>query len=177
MELNFFAQNKINKIEHHIMEFWVESRIFELYGLWQKVIISNDVVLQFLWLKVSSFFFFTCHNQRWSRRHKARGQGHKKILRPRTQAQIFFRRSQKKKVFKKIFQAKKVFKNFFSGDPQLRKTRKGLSKVSATFLVFSNKISMVQKIVLSLSPKTGQYSRTRGFEAKDIKMCPRGLHL
>ena len=30
-----------------------------------------------------------------------------------------------------------------------------------------------------LEPRTGQFSRTLGFEAKakDLKMCPRGLHL
>ena len=126
--------------------------------------------------------------QRWSRGHKARGQsqgqGHKKNFEakakdrpsrgqgqgPRTQAQVFSKKKvfkkifqqTKKKVFKKIFQAKKVFKNFFSGDFHLRKTKKGLRKFTARFLALSNKISTVQKIVLSLSRGQGNF---RGLEA------------
>ena len=147
--------------------------------------------------------------QRWSRGHKARGQGqgHKKNPRPRprtafprtdtleakdrnargqgqgprTQAQVlskkkkkktssqkFFRRSpKKKKVFTKIFQAistkKRFLKNFSSAPQNLNN-----SKDSAV-----------------LEPRTGQFSRTWGLEAKakdltfeakakDFKMCPRG---
>ena len=101
-------------------------------------------------------------NQRWSRGHKARGQGkgHKKIRGqgqgPRTQAQVF---PPKKKVFKIFFQAispppkkkgsskrffrrssiKNVFQNFFSGDLQN----------------FNN----LKKIAV-LEPRTGQFSRT-----------------
>ena len=91
---------------------------------------------------------------------------------PRAHAQVF---SQKKglqnffsgdlkneKVFKKVFQAKKVFKFFFSGDLHLRKTRKDFRKFSARFLAFSNKISTVQKIVLSSSRGQGNF---RGLEA------------
>ena len=91
----------------------------------------------------------------------SRGQG------PRTQAQVFsktkedfqknFSSNLKKKVFKKFFQAKKVFKNFFSGDFHMRKTKKGLCKFSARFLALSNKISVVQKIVLSSSPGQGNF--------------------
>ena len=83
-----------------------------------------------------------CANQRWSRGHKAQGQGHKKNSRPRTDPleakdqqhrrkrsqkkgfQKFFQAISKKKVFKNFFQAKKVFKNFFSGNLYLRKPKK-----------------------------------------------------
>ena len=129
------------------------------------------------------------NSQRWSRGHKARGQGHKKNPRPRprtafprtdtleakdknargqgqgpkTQAQVlskkkrssqkFFWRSPPKNVFQTIFQA-------------------------------LHKILTIQKNSAVLEPRTGQFSRTWGletkdltFEAKDFKMCPRGLHL
>ena len=90
---------------------------------------------------------------------------------PRTQTQVFskkkrrfskffFKQSQKK-VFKQFFQAKKAFNNFFSGEFYLRKTKKGLRKFSARFLALSNKISTVQKIVLSSSRGQGNF---RGLE-------------
>ena len=79
----------------------------------------------------------------------ARGQGHKRKC------------STKKKVFTKIFQAistKKRFPKKFSSAPQN----------------FNN-----SKNTAVLDPRTGQFSRTWGleakdltFEAKDIKMCP-----
>ena len=125
-------------------------------------------------------------NQRWSQGLKAlgqgKGQGHKKISRPRPRtdpleakdqghrrkcshkkrfSKKFLEQSQKK-VFKIFFQAKKVFKNFFSGDFRLRKTKKGLRKFSARFLALFNKISTVQKIVLSSSRGQGNF---RGLEA------------
>ena len=90
---------------------------------------------------------------------------------PRTQAQVFskkkdfqknFSSNLKNQVFKIFFQAKKVFKNFFSRDFYLRKTKKGLRKFSARFLALSNKISTVQKIVLSSSRGQGNF---RGLEA------------
>ena len=65
--------------------------------------------------------------------------------------------------------------------------KKGVRKFSARFLAFSNEISTVQKDSAVLEPRTGQFSRTWGFEAKakakdltfeakakDFKMCPRG---
>ena len=117
-------------------------------------------------------FLNVANYQKWGIGHKARGQGqgHKKISRPsqgpRTQAQVC---SKKKKVFKEIFQAiskkglqkffqaKKVFKKFFSVDFHLRKTKKGLREFSARFLALSNKISTVQKIVLSSSRGQGNF--------------------
>ena len=81
-----------------------------------------------------------------------------------------FLSSLKKKVFKNFFQAKKVFKNFFSGDFHLRKTKKGLRKFSARFLALSNKLSTVQKIVLSSSRGQGNF---RGLEASRPMLRPR----
>ena len=95
-----------------------------------------------------------------TRMFEAEGQG------PRTQAQVL----SKKKVFTKIFQAistKKGFPKNFSNAPQNFNN----SKNSAV-----------------LEPRTSQFSRTWGLEAKDLtfkakdfKMCPwgrpRGLHL
>ena len=106
----------------------------------------------------------------YAKKFRGQGQG-QTLLRPRTQAQVF---SKKKKVFKKFFQAiskkglqknfqaKKVFKKFFSDDFDLRKTKKDLRKFSAWFLALSNKISTVQKIVLSSSRGQGIF---RGLEA------------
>ena len=83
----------------------------------------------------------------------APGQGQ----RPRTQAQElseknvfknFFWAISKKKVFKNFFRRKRP-KNFFSSDLRLTKTKKGLCKISARFLAFSNKILTAQKTVLS----------------------------
>ena len=84
-------------------------------------------------------------------------------------SQKFIRRSQKKKkVFTKIFQAISTKKRF----------PKNFSSASQNFS--NSKNSAV------LEPRTGQFSRTWGLEAKDLtfeamakdfKMCPRGLHL
>ena len=105
---------------------------------------------------------------------KAKDQGHKaqvlsKKKKKKRSSQKFFRRSpKKKKVFTKIFQAistKKRFPKNFSTAPQ-------------NFNIPKN--------TAVLEPRTGQFSRTWGLEAKDLtfeakakdfKMCPRGLHL
>ena len=101
---------------------------------------------------------------------KAKDQGHKRKCSPKKKrsSQKFFRRSpKKKKVFTKIFQAistKKRFLKNFSSAPQNFNN----SKNSAV-----------------LEPRTGQFSRTWGLEAKakdltfeakakDFKMCPLG---
>ena len=70
----------------------------------------------------------------------------------------------KKKVFKKFFKQsqKKGLQKFCSSDFHLKITKKGLRKFSARFLAFSNKISTVQKIVLSSSRGQGNF---RGLEA------------
>ena len=128
------------------------------------------------------------HYQRWSRGHKARGQGHKKNPRPRTafprtdtleakdrnargqgqghkrkcspKSQKFFRRSQKKK--------KKVFTKIFLAVYTKKRFPKNFSSASQNF---SN-----SKNTAVLEPRAGQFSRTWGLEAKakDFKICPRG---
>ena len=125
--------------------------------------------------------------QRWSRGHKARGQGHKKIWgqgqgqpfrgqtlsRPRTgmleaKDQGHKRKcspKKKKKVFTKIFQAISTKKRF----------PKNFSSASQNFNSTKN--------TAVLEPRTGQFLRICGLEAKDLtfeakakdfKMCPRG---
>ena len=76
---------------------------------------------------------------------------------------------------RKCFPKKMVLKKFFRRSPK-EQNKKGLCKFSARFLAFSNKILTVQKNSAVLGPRTGQFSRTWGFEAKakDFKMCPRG---
>ena len=97
---------------------------------------------------------------------------------------------QKKKVFTKIFQAiskkkkKRSSQKFFKRSPQKKRFPKNFSSAPQNFN--NSKNSAV------LEPRTDQFSRTRGLEAKDLtfeakakdfKMCPqgqgrpRGLHL
>ena len=115
-------------------------------------------------------------NQRWSRGHKARGQGHKKISRPRTQTQvfsikkllkIFFRRSQKKRS-SKIFFRRKKFKKIFFRRSLLEETKKRslkiFHKVSGVFQQNFNR----SKIVLSSSRGQGNF---RGLEASRTSKC------
>ena len=130
-------------------------------------------------------YFHISRYQRWSRGHKARGQGHKKNSRPRpifprtdtleakdknarrqgqgprTQAQVL---SKKKKSSRKHFRRspqKDIFQNIFQA---------------------RHRILTIQKIVLSSSRGQANF---RGLEAKakdltfeaktkDFKMCPRG---
>ena len=120
-------------------------------------------------------------HQRWSRGHKAQGQGHKKSEAkakdrnargqgPRTQAQVF----SKKKAFKKIIHAisKKTPSKFFFRRSSKEEYKKGLRKLSLRFLAFSKQISRVQKIVLSSSRGQGNF---RGLEA--LRPRPRTIDL
>ena len=138
---------------------------------------------------------FDDNNQRWSRGHKARGQGqgqrHKKIsrLRPRTDPleakdqahrrkcspkkkvfKNFFQAISKKKVFKNFFQEKKVFKIFFQAISILEETKKRslqiFRKVSGVFQRNFNGL----KIVLSSSREQGNF---RGLEASRPRPRPR----
>ena len=90
------------------------------YYLWRSIVIRGEVEDTRLEAKAKDT-------------KKFRGQGHKKISRPRTRTQA------------QVFSIKKVFKIFFSGDLHLRKAKKDLRKVSGKFLAFFNKISTVQK--------------------------------
>ena len=101
----------------------------------------------------------------------ARGQGQG----PRTHAgvsvlkkkglQNFFQAiSKKEKVFKFFFfHAKKVFKNFFLAIYNWGKQKKVFANFPRDLMAFSNKISTVQKIVLSSSRGQGNF---RGFVAR-----------
>ena len=115
---------------------------------------------------------------------KAKDQGHKaQVL---SKKKKFFRRSpkkkKKKKVFTKIFQAiskkkkkKKVFTKIFQAISTKKRFPKNFSTAPQNFNFPKN--SAV------LEPRTGQFSRTWGLEAKDLtfeakakdfKICPRG---
>ena len=128
----------------------------------------------------SNYYTAKTRDQRWSRGHKARGQGHKKNPRPRprtafprtdtleakdrnargqgqgprTQAQVL----SKKKVFSKIFQAiskkkkKKVFTKIFQAISTKKRFPKYFSSAPRNFN--NSKNSVV------LEPRTGQFSRT-----------------
>ena len=138
----------------------------------------------------------TLYDQRWSRGHKARGQGqeHKKNPRtrprtafprtdtleakdrnargqgqgPRTQVQVL---SKKKRSSQKFFRRSQKKKNFFF---QAISTKNRFPKnFSSAPQNFNN-----SKNSAALEPRTGQFSRTWGLEvkakAKDFKICPRG---
>ena len=89
--------------------------------------------------------------------------------------------SPKKKVFTKIFQAisqkkKKVFTKIFQAISTKKRFLKNSSSAPQNF--------NYSKSTAVLKPRTGQFSRTSGLEAKDLtfkakdfKMCTRGLHL
>ena len=118
---------------------------------------------------------------------EAKGQGHRSKCSKKKGTQKIFsgdlkkKKKAKEKVFKTIFQAiSKWKKNVFPNFPQ------NVWRFPTKFLWFKN--SAV------LKPRTGQFSRTWGFEAevkpndltfkaeaKDFKMCPRerpqGVHL
>ena len=81
---------------------------------------------------------------------KAKDQGHKRKCSPK-------KKRSSQKFFKRSPQKKRFSKNFSSAPQNFNN-----SKNSAV-----------------LEPRTGQYSRTWGLEAKakDFKICPRGLHL
>ena len=135
----------------------------------------------------SSMKLINCSIQRWSRGHKARGQGHKKKNpRPRTafprtdtlEAKNRNARGQghkrkcspkkKKRSPQKFFrrsQKKSLHKNF-SSDLHKKTFPKNFSTAPQNF--------NIQKIVLSSSRGQANF---RGLEAKDFKICPRGFHL
>ena len=87
----------------------------------------------------------------------SRGQGHKRKCSPkkRKSSKIFFKRSQEKGL-QKIFSSEKGLQNFFRRFP-LEENKKRSRKFSARFLALSNKVSTVQKIVLSSSRGQGNF--------------------
>ena len=123
-----------------------------------------------------------CKDQRWSRGHKARGQGqgHKKIPRPRSKdtnasvlqkkgLQKFFSSDLKKRSSKNLFRRKrssKIFlggkglQKFFSGDFHLRKTKKRSSQIFCEVSgAFQQNINGSKNSDV-LEARTGQFSRT-----------------
>ena len=95
----------------------------------------------------------------------ARGQG------PRTQCRGSCSPKKKRslKSFSGDLKKRKGLQKFFSGDLQLRKTNKGRRKFSARFMAFSNKISTVQKIVLSSSRGQGNFEDLRPGQGLDLR--------
>ena len=96
--------------------------------------------------------------QRWSRGHKARGQGHKKISRPRTDPLKAKTKDQGhiRKCSPKKKKKEKGLQKCFSGDLYLRKPKKGLCRFSSRLLAFFNKNLTVQNSAV-LEPRTGQF--------------------
>ena len=113
----------------------------------------------------------------------SRGQGQEcSRPRPRTKDTSASALQNKKKVFTKVFQTisrkKKGLHKHFSSDLHKKSFSKKFLSAPQNF----NK----SKNTAVLEPRTGQFSRTWGLEAKDLtfeakakdfKMCPRGLHL
>ena len=110
---------------------------------------------------------------------KAKDQGHKRECSPKKKkkkrsSQKFFRRSPKKK------KKKKGLHKYFQAISAKIRFPKNFSSASQNFNNSKN--------TAVLEPRTGQFSRTWGLEAKandltfeakakDFKICPRGLHL
>ena len=107
---------------------------------------------------------------------KFRGQGQGQTLsRPKPKdagASVLKKRFSisKKRSSKIFFRRKRSSKNFFQAISTWGKTKKGLRKFSARFLSLSNKLSTVQKIVLSSSRGQGNF---RGLEASRPMPRPR----
>ena len=81
-----------------------------------------------------------------------------RVLKKKRFSKHFFKQSQKKGL-QKFFSCEKGFQK---GNFSLEENKKGLRNFSAWFLALSNKISTVQKIVLSSSRGQGNF---RGLEA------------
>ena len=132
-------------------------------------------------------------SQRWSRGHKARGQGHKKIsrprtdqgfgqtlLRPRAQTQVFSKKKRSSKFFFQEISKRKGLQNFFSGEKDLQKffcRRSLLEETKKRSLQIFRKVSSVflrnfsgSKIVLSSSRGQGKFL---GLEALRPRPRPR----
>ena len=162
---------------------------------WKYILEAKDVLED----SISDYYY-----QRWSRGHKARGQGqgHKKNPRPRprtafprtdtleakdrnargqgqgprTQSASALQKKKKKGLHKnfsgdlqkKKKKKKKVFTKIFQAISTKKRFPKNFSTAPQNFNFPKN--SAV------LEPRTGQFSRTWGLEAKakDFKICPRG---
>ena len=114
-------------------------------------------------------------------RHNVRGQGQgPKNFRDQGQGQIFSRpkpnrhKCSSKKGLQKFFQAKKDLQKFFFTRPPLTGNKKRCSQIFREVSgVFQQNFNSSKNSAV-LEPRTGQFLRTCGFEAKDFKMCHRG---
>ena len=124
--------------------------------LWYKLVLWNLIIEPLLrWVRKVGYSLKSDVESRT----QAQGQGQEcSRSRPSTKNTSASVLKKKKRSSKKIFRRspeKKVFQNFFSGDLQNLNN----SKSSAV-----------------LEPRTGQFSKTWGFEAKakDFQLCPQG---
>ena len=143
-----------------------------------KLFLMSDLLLQ---SQTDSCIFLTsCHkksklsllfgriHQRWSRGHKARGQGHKKISRPRTdpleakakdqghRRQVF---SKKKSSSKIVFRQKRPSEIFFRRSLLEETKQKVFADFPQGFWRFPTKFQRFKNSAV-LEPRTGQFSRT-----------------
>ena len=138
------------------------KRCIVTYGTFSSQALSKTATLNY-WNRLPVFNIIRGGVEDKGSRPRAKDQGHRRKCFP------------KKKVFKKTFSGdlkNKGLKKFFSGQKGLQRkvfrrspfeeNKKGLRKFSARFLALSNKISAVQKIVLSSSRGQGNF---RGLEA------------
>ena len=112
-----------------------------------------------------------------AKNRNAQGQGHKRKCSPK----------KKKGLHNHFSDAKKGLYKHFSGDLQKKRSSQKFFKQSPQKNVFQeifqalHKILTIQKIVLSSSRGKANFrgleAKDLTFEAKDFKMCPRGLHL
>ena len=101
-------------------------------------------------------------------RTQGSGQGHKKILRPRTDPLEGNAKDTDASVLQK---KKKVFKKFFLSDLYLRKPKKSLCRFSVRFLAFSNG----SRIVLSSSRGQGNFRRLEASRPRTSKCVLEGV--
>ena len=174
---------------------WYTAALYWHYSLHDDLICS--LVVAILRETEREFIFWTktqirIYGQRWNRGHKARGQGQgqKKNSRPRTalprtdtleakdrnargqgkeprtQQASFLEKKNLQKIFSDDFQ-KKVFKNFFHAISKKKNAQEKIFSADLQNFNHSKKSAV-------LEPRTGQFLRTWGFEAKakDFKMCP-----
>ena len=117
------------------------------------------------------------------------GQGRKKNPKPRTRTALprtdplepknRNARGQSQGHRRKCFQKKKnMFKKYFRRSPKEKFQAFSKKRSSKNFSGDLQNLNNSKSSAV-LEPRTGQYSRTGGFEgmAKDFKMCPRGIHL
>ena len=106
---------------------------------------------------------------------KAKDQGHRRKCSPKKKGlQKFFSGNLKKKGLQNFFSGEKGLQKIFIRRSLLEETKKKVfADFPQGFWRFPTKFQRFKNSAV-LEPRTGKFSRTRGFEAKDFKMCPRG---